>query len=80
MRRNNNRVHNAIQDLQIQEIKADISALRESYKTLNDHSSEMAESISRLKTDIDWLKWAVRGVLFGIVVSVALSIITIVIK
>jgi len=65
---------NSIQDEQIKTIQKNIQELNNSYKVLNDHSHTMSSDIQQIKTDIDWLKWAVRIVLFGIVVSIAITI------
>jgi len=43
---------NTIQDADIAYIKKDISEIRKSIKTLNDHSIHMV----KISTDVDWLK------------------------
>jgi len=66
--KNNHKVKNALQDFQIKEIKDDISALKESYEVLNDHSTKMSICMAGIKKDLEWIKknyWIVATAAIG---------------
>ena len=68
----NNKIKNTIQDFQIVEMKDDISALKESYQILNDHSSKMSICLAGIKTDLDWIKktyWIITTASIGALIA-----------
>jgi len=68
-------ITNELQNKDIEFIKSDICKLQTNYQVLNDHSSKMTTDISQIKTNVDWLIWGVRVVIFGIIITIAITII-----
>ena len=79
-KKNKTNIENALQNKDIDIIQNDINELKNSYKVLNDHSTQMTNDIASIKQDIEWLKWAIRIVLFGMIVSISTTIILSIIR
>jgi len=79
-----NNVKNAVQDERIISMASSIKTLNEHSdiltKDLSDIKIVVTEGFATIKPKIDWLTWAVRTILFGIIVSIAITIFSTLLK
>lgn len=75
MARNSSKIKNAIQDTEINAIKEHISRLDHSFRIINDHTTQLSQDMAKVKSDINWLVWGQRTILFGLIVALVLYIV-----